>query len=544
MTKLALPTFALVALLAGCTEPSLDESFSCTVTNLSGREDSSERSDPIARALAEGSCRPADEVLAEIAKESSCSIDTRLVSETARLGGNQTYRAVIAAHCSSDSFANVFVAPLLGITETSAARALDTAEIISFDSSAGVFNYYDVVGDSWRFFGSSHDLADEHSSRASDGAPERFVATERAARTHEIGGRSDEVRKCAACHVGGGPIMKELDSPWLHWEGVNFDEPSRPVHKALLSTLEAAQIEGFTRVGGGSDMQLDVEGAAKAWNQTRIDKLTREGRLRDLLRPLFCSTDLNLGTDDFQALEFGEPQTSRIFLRSDQLVDEALAGASSSIFSQLGLSQAVPSEDYQSLVAEAKQSIPGFPDKQDTFFRFAFVKRSFADRDHIAQLLEQGLSEELVADILSVDFTRPVFSDPRCQLLSLVPEESEAPIGLTSVHEELEAVIPELGDFSPAGRDLAAHLETPGTLLEADKRVEEFIEECEAKEPGELLEALFEVVLANRVSFREFALVESPALFPRATGDSTRELDVRLDPSNCDLAVGYISERK
>ncbi|MEN8197013.1 MAG: hypothetical protein ABFS30_10945, partial [Pseudomonadota bacterium] len=28
-----------------------------------------------------------------------------------------------------------------------------------------------------------------------------------------------DTRRCAACHVGGGLIMKELDAPWLHWEG-------------------------------------------------------------------------------------------------------------------------------------------------------------------------------------------------------------------------------------------------------------------------------------------------------------------------------------
>ena len=31
-------------------------------------------------------------------------------------------------------------------------------------------------------------------------------------------------RRCAACHTGGGLIMKELDTPWVHWEG-HMDTP-------------------------------------------------------------------------------------------------------------------------------------------------------------------------------------------------------------------------------------------------------------------------------------------------------------------------------
>src|SRR5262249_9225946 len=86
-------------------------------------------------------------------------------------------------------------------------------EIIAYDQTAGVFNYYtmpqskvvhgsrpihDHVGDDaqWELHGSSMDLAMK--GAATDG----------------------ESRFCANCHPGGGLQMKELDSPWIHWNQV------------------------------------------------------------------------------------------------------------------------------------------------------------------------------------------------------------------------------------------------------------------------------------------------------------------------------------
>ena len=61
----------------------------------------------------------------------------------------------------------------------------------------------------------------------------------------------------------------------------------------------------------------------------------------------------------------------------------------------------------------------------DTIFDFVFPERSFADNDYVEQLISKDIiTEHFAKDVLMVDFTRPVFSEDRCGLLSFAPQLS------------------------------------------------------------------------------------------------------------------------
>src|SRR5207253_1300878 len=58
----------------------------------------------------------------------------------------------------------------------------------------------------------------------------------------------------------------------------------------------------------------------------------------------------------------------------------------------------------------------------DEVFGFTFPMRSRQDTDYTQELQNQQIADvDLVKDILSIDFTRPLYSPTRCQLLEQIP---------------------------------------------------------------------------------------------------------------------------
>src|SRR5262249_45093273 len=130
-----------------------------------------------------------------------------------------TYRAVITRACQKRND-NELLLSVFGIsTQTNASGIVtsvdvpdDTVELIGERKTApdaqgissGVFNFYAREDNQWKYFGSSTDLLSQGYDCNADGA-----CIPKAAST----------QRCAACHVGGGLNMKELESPWTSWEG-------------------------------------------------------------------------------------------------------------------------------------------------------------------------------------------------------------------------------------------------------------------------------------------------------------------------------------
>jgi hypothetical protein len=216
---------------------------------------------------------------------------------------------------------------------------------------------------------------------------------------------------CQRCHGGGGLAMGEMVEPWLHWEA-----------GATRTTGADALIDEFADLGSrgaGPELGEIVRAGNQRWNESRIatfrDELEVErhgGSLRALLAPLFCPTTHNLGSAG-RPDHRGAPQPVSSF-PADFFVDPAWGRATDVPFDPM---------TYQTTLQMIGSRIEGIGGPIDTFFGFTYPTRAIADVDYVDRLVQRGIiDEELALDVLSIDFTRPVFSEDRCELLELVPD--------------------------------------------------------------------------------------------------------------------------
>ena len=427
------------------------------------------------------------------ADDPRAGINTRLVSETAQATGSPTnYRGVVTRTCDGRPKHGIIFS-LFGL-QAGDDELPPNVEMIAFDATAGVFNFYEAEprGDI-KFFGNSADL---------------------------LKGPDGETRRCGGCHTGGGLIMKELNTPWLHWEG-HMDTPGAAdtvtKHEDLGTKQSGAEFEGL------------VKTANRGWNDTRLAFLRANGTPGDVLRPLFCSTEVNVDNGaDFQSPVAGGPggdQLSR--LPFDSLLDPRLRSSGSIT---------VTFDDYDARIKANGQVVNGVSGAIDTVFDYVFVERSEADLDYVDKLKAAGIiDDELMKDILLVDFTRPVFSDDRCKLLELVPQIPNADLNPTSIRDGL---IANLGDpaAGSAEADLLANLQATGGH---DDKINAFTAACTALGSAGVLENAVTVTSLNRDVARSMQVFEFESSMPDDNLDVAE--GTRLHPATCELTTDFVS---
>jgi hypothetical protein len=368
-----------------------------------GVPDAAGKHDPIAELLIKkGDSCPSNfkEVMAKLdavdgegCANAQGGVRTALVSDRARLlGAPEAYRTVTTRTCGGRPDHAIFFT-LLGVQPDSKGEDFTFLEMMAFDPASRQFNFYTQTSGAWDFVGTSAD--------AIDGT---------------IG--------CGSCHNAGGPIMKELDRPWVHWDA---DDPLPGADQVFASMPELGQ-----RTSAAFFEQVMKQGH-RAMNATRIELLARpdSGAPARLLRPLFCQLEINLDT---AAETLGGP-VERIpvdFFLDPGLVEEG--------------SVPVDPAAYAAAVARAGQRVPGVSGATDTEFAFIFPERAHIDTAYVQQLGDAGLvDEELVRDVLAVDFTRALYSDARCDLLKYAPRFASAGGG-----EPDAGSGPEVGDCCTA----------------------------------------------------------------------------------------------
>ena len=313
-------------------------------------------------------------------------MSARFVTETGQfdMGAlRESFRVVTTRRCNSRQEFEVLFSTF-GVTTNKIPGAF---EAIGFDKATKEFNYYELTNGQWHFFGSSGDFIQGN------------------------GGR------CKGCHTGGGLVMKELDTPWMHWTGHHQTDGTTAILDANKDDLGSEN--------SGANMESLVNAGNREWTKTRVTHNLNPERstVAKLLEPLFCSVEVNVDN----AVDFEGTALSGIPV--DFLVDPQFKS-----FGSVGMSDAV----YTAARDAAGSKIEGLTGKKDTFFKFAFVERSKADNMYIEELKTRGIiDDEFVKDVLAVDFTRPIFSDARCALLDFAPtfDDLNAPVDPTGSEE-------------------------------------------------------------------------------------------------------------
>jgi hypothetical protein len=458
-----------------------------------------------------------DDIMAKLAETDTagCSgtggVRTRIVSETAQprgeaqtAGSDGSYRAVVSRACDGRQEFELTIS-VFGLQV--GAPIPQVVEVMAWDPAQGVFNYYKTEGNRMAFFGNSIDMLE---------------------------GPAGHTRECAACHTGGGLVMKELNDPWLHWE----DHMNTPGAAELVS----AHAELFGSKAGGINMEQLTRAGNRAWNETRVQHLRDHGSVAAMLEPLFCSVEVNLdNAAGFPSPVEGGPGGDEVReIQLDALIDPTLKS-----FGRIP----IEFEDYDAAIKAMGQQLPGVAGAIDTIFSFPYIERAEADMDYVRRLVNAGLiDQDFVEDVLMVDFTRPIFSDDRCDLLAHAPELAPGDRTADAIRDgfvaSLEAASPSPG--SPEA-ELLANLTTESAHGE---KVDAFIESCtllstevretfEGVEVSGFLANLMPVISLNRDTARALPVFEFPATMP--VDDLSVPPGARLHPTTCELTTAFVS---
>lgn len=363
-------------------------------------------------------------------------------------------------------------------------------EVIAFDETEGVFNYYKENQGGWAFMGNSRDF-------------------------HEGKGGF-----CKGCHASGGLVMKELPSPWMNWE-VSGDVPhSREVidnNKEFFGSPFPLGGEGLeidvVRPGNEVMNRKRVERLAARFAAAKGDRSSERGsfadddapvftrdQMHELLKPLFCTEQITIQNGTFG--------TDGIF-KPDMLDDNNFIS--------------LPSGEYDKVIADLGQvrgsgSLTS-PDSSNKLARPTNGDVFDGSREGLYRMMvEEGLlSAEFVQDLHIIDFTRPLFSDDRCGLLEFAPEITVADV---KAADNLAAAI-EAGfvrELEAASRDAAAD-EFLANLQEADgsagreAKLKTFMDACKARgqnDPNGLMTDVVKMVeLMRQETENRLEIIES-----------------------------------
>lgn len=497
-----------------------DVSERATTATLDGLDD------PIAKLVLRQGC-PADFAavqakLAEVDAE-GCQGDlfaadrTTLVSEVAQLRGvadgefkgcSETppaiYRGIVQRTCGERAPWELMlsVVPFA----TSVEDLPDNLEAMAWDRTQREFNFYTLEDGKWLFHGGSRDML--------------------------RGMGKQGQRRCAACHVGGGLVMKELDNPWPYWEGrlttAGVDDVLK-MHPALGSRTQGKVIDFRP---AGKELEDAIVAGNAAWARTRVAYLQEHGTLQQLLHPLFCTDELNIAaatetaSPTWQTKADGgalEPSPS-LLVHEDLAVDVKLS---------------LPLPAYHAALREHDQHVQSHcgarvVDGQgrpvvDAPFDLVAPVRGKADDQYLHALVEAGvLGESEKQAVLAVDFTRPIFSKARCGLLSAVPD---VPPGERSARNIRDAIAKAAEGQGPAAAQLARNLEDPRSI---EPRVRHFLTTCAARDGQDFTRDVVAWVSELRTRARQRHVVEFAETFPFDALKSRPGL--HLSPGTCTLA--------
>ena len=366
----------------------------------------------------------------------------------------ESYRAVISRACGGREEHELLLSSF-GISPNAAALPGEV-EAIGADPDSHTFNFYAREEGKWKFFGNSLDLISD-GYECKDGACTPKVARE---------------RRCASCHVSGGLVMKELNTPWVHWEGDTTTPGAKEIVEPHKMTLG--------HKADGRELEHVVEKGNNAYNANRIQFLKTKG-VAELLRPLFCTLDVNLQSTNTSVLPGGP-----VSVNFDYFIDPAW-----SVFDAVSMARS----DYDGLTAQFNQRIVDARGTQlkradgtpvtDTFFAFTYPERGGLNVDYVQQLVSANVvDDDFVKDALFVDFTRPIFSSARCGLLESAPTLRAEEVNPDAIRSGFVQKL--AGASDPAATAFLASLQKNDDAAQHRDAVSRFMQACKARPSKEL----------------------------------------------------------
>ncbi|MEU9990463.1 hypothetical protein AB0E10_27415 [Streptomyces sp. NPDC048045] len=304
-----------------------------------------------------------------------------------------------------------------GANEDPAATFLQVA---AWDPATKVFNYYMRISPVWVWAGNS------------------WSALAPGSRGHG----------CFDSHINGSAVMKELKAPWSNWESqaatirLAADDPFR--NDAL-----------YQQVIGAENLELTVRALIGRWTAARLAAVTQDGTVEhpeQLMRHLFTTTTVNLASTATQSSTISPSSGDLLlppgfWLNSDALLGDLELPVTAAVPPMAPAAHYVASLAAFDFALEEKSS--GFSQPGDSFFAFVVPEAACEDNDVVRQMVEQGLiTPRFAACALMADFTNPVFSPVRGQLMAHVPT---SPTAVTELQDHIAQAILHAATSLPPG---------------------------------------------------------------------------------------------
>ncbi|MEO8052909.1 MAG: hypothetical protein ABI833_21060 [Acidobacteriota bacterium] len=305
-------------------------------------------------------------------------------------------------------------------------------ELIAWDTDKQFYNFYELVNGTWFYRGDSKDILDDI----------QLLHRQRNASENPFGQRPR--LRCSGCHVNGGLLQKELAAPHNDWflQARNLPlgtlKPDPSVDAILADLVDAGELS-----------KLVAASPRRLADSAGYRRVLAARTMQERLRPLFCPVELNIESDS----EPFDDRKTVLRIPSAFFVNTRLATADLSVQRQ----------PYDAALQKLNSRLPGTtPGRADADHAWLTPVKAQSDMVAVDALIEQGIvDKEFAADVLAIDFTNPVFSKSRCDLLELVPASGGANFVARFVDALRGASIPgatELfGNLTDPARNAAFH---------------------------------------------------------------------------------------
>jgi hypothetical protein len=288
------------------------------------------------------------------------------------------------------------------------------------------------------------------------------------------------------------------------------------------------------------NLEDTVETGNDRWIPTRIAAARTSGDVQGLLRPLFCTEEINLGTSgSFDLVPGGDVVTDArgVGINAAFLATPFLGG-----FGEIevddGTYTAATKKAHQRLLDDDGQQLVGPKGPvTDTLIPFIYPEVSSIDAAIVNVLVRNKVVSRPFAEaVLSADLTQPIFSEGRCTLLDALPKvDLNASDVADRITKGVVAALQQKSPRTPIEDEVLGNL-TSSTNGDSFSRMQTFSDACSARaksDPAGFMDDMLKVASQRRAFARKMPIVEHQTLLP--VDDLDVSPDARLDPTTCQL---------
>ncbi|MBI2785586.1 MAG: hypothetical protein HYX60_04470 [Legionella longbeachae] len=264
-------------------------------------------------------------------------------------------------------------------------------ELIAWDNKRQIFNFYELRGldatkTRWYYRGNSQDALLDN----------QYLYRNNPPKSAKFGSRM----RCSACHNSGGPIMKEFKTSHNDW-WTNANQliflPNHPDDEINILVNTLVDAKKFSR---------EVRAGIKKLNlSAHYKKFKRSLTLQEQLRPLFCTTEINIESNKIAGINAPITIPSGFWLNP--------------LLGQIKIM--ISGHVYQRLLIKNNMQFPE-TDLNDADHAWLTPVKGINDINTIEHLIKNKIiTRHFAQSVLMIDYAHPVFSKHRCELLKFIP---------------------------------------------------------------------------------------------------------------------------